>query len=552
MNNIFADNIIISQAMFKSVSSNELPAPGGVAIKGKYIIAVGDEQKLAKLIGPDTKVYRYGNDSLLMPGICDSHLHLSATIALENGPKLRFVRSEEECVDITKKWYEDHSSSQWILGGGWHFSNWQHKEVPDKKLLSQAFPDVPVCLMDVDFHAAWLNQKALDILSINRDTSDPGGGKIYKDSTGEPSGYLEETPSLTAYQEVSAAIFADSQIRKNYLSNTCRILNRRGITSVMDALDTEDDWYQTMEKMLEENTLGLRINTTVRIIEDEDFIKKGQRLALRYSDREGKIYFWGYKLVADGVGAIRTAWMTDSYADDPHTKGYPLMDPGKMREGIIKAEKIGYGVHIHACGTRAVEFALDTFEEAESLGLIKDQRNSITHLDSINDKDFPRFKALNVTASLQPDMLAPTPGWVQNLYPVRFGEKLMRNSWAIRRIFDNSNVVSFSSDSPVTVAKPMNNIFRATQRLHDDGTPKGGINPEQKVSLSQCLWAYTYGGAYQLGKEDILGTLEVGKLADITVLDRNLFKCEPDDYRKTEALLTMIDGKIVYDKSSNT
>ena len=552
MKNDFAEMIIISQAMFKSVSPDELPVSGGVAIKGKYIIAIGDEQKLVKFIGPDTKVYRYGDDTLLLPGICDSHLHLAFTIVMENGPQLRYVKSEKECVEIVKRWYGEHPESSWVLGGGWHYSNWQKKEAPDKKMLSSALPDVPVILMDVDCHAAWVNQKALDILGINNGTLDPDNGKIHKEENGEPSGYLEEGPSLDALMKACSTIFSDPVVREEYLFNTCCNLNSRGITSIMDALDTEPIWYQTIEKMLRDDRLSMRINTTVRITADDSFLEKGKELAKRFSDRHSKLYFWGYKLIADGVGAIRTAWMTDSYADDPHTKGYPLMDPGKMREGIIKAEKIGYGVHIHACGTRAVEFALDALEEAKSLELIKDQRNSITHLDSINDKDFPRFKELNVIASLQPDMLAPTPGWEQNLYPIRFGEKLMRNSWANRRIFDNTNVVSFSSDSPVTVAKPMNNIFRATQRIHDDGTPKGGINPEQKVSLSQCLWAYTYGGAYQLGKEDILGTLEVGKLADITVLDRNLFKCEPEDYRKTEALLTMIDGKIVYDKSSNT
>ena len=156
-----------------------------------------------------------------MPGICDAHLHLSATIALENGPKLRFVKSEQECIEITKRWYEKHSSSPWILGGGWHFSNWQHKEAPDKKLLSQAFPDVPVCLMDVDFHAAWVNQKALEILGLNRDTPDPEGGIILRDNNGEPNGYLEESISLTAFDEANTANNTDAGIRKSNLLRTC-------------------------------------------------------------------------------------------------------------------------------------------------------------------------------------------------------------------------------------------------------------------------------------------------------------------------------------------
>lgn len=179
-------------------------------------------------------------------------------------------------------------------------------------------------------------------------------------------------------------------------------------------------------------------------------------------------------------------------------------------------------------------------------GYIQNQRNCITHNDTVNDKDFARFGQLGVVASLQPDMLAPTYCYSDNLYPQRFGPDLMSNAWANRRIFDNAPVVSFSSDSPVTIPNPMLDIFRATQRVHDDGMPEGGIHPEQKVSLGECLWAYTYGGAYQLGKEEMLGTLEVGKLADLVVLDRNLFEIDPKEYIRTGAKLTMLDGEIVY------
>ena len=181
--------------------------------------------------------------------------------------------------------------------------------------------------------------------------------------------------------------------------------NRRGITSIFDAFDTENIWYKTIEEILAEDRLTLRVSTTVCMNDNDNFFEKGQNLALKYGERDSKLYFWGFKLLTDGVGAIRTAWLTDAYVDDPPNKGYPLMDPVKMREGILRAEKSQYGVHVHACGTRAVEFALDTFAEAVNLGLVKGQRNSITHCDSINDKDFSRFGELGIIAALQPDML---------------------------------------------------------------------------------------------------------------------------------------------------
>jgi predicted amidohydrolase YtcJ len=143
-------------------------------------------------------------------------------------------------------------------------------------------------------------------------------------------------------------------------------------------------------------------------------------------------------------------------------------------------------------------------------------------------------------------MLTPTPSFADNFYPEFFGEKLMETAWANRFIFDNAAVVSFSSDAPVGVAGSMDDIFRATQRVHNDDTPAGGIHPEQKVSIAECLWAFTYGGAYQLSRDEMLGTLEIRKRADITVLDHNLFTCAPHEIQKTTALLTLLDGKVVH------
>ena len=547
---MIADTVILSGAMFRSLARTETPQPGGVAIAGKHIIAVGREADLQPYIGPDTTVYRFGADTLLMPGFCDSHLHLDLTVAAENGPPLRYVRSEEECVAIVKKWRQEHPDSPWVVGQGWHQSNWPHKKIPTKELLSAAIEDVPVCLLDVDCHAAWLNQKALDVYGINAATADSEGGVIHRYANGEPSGYIEESPSLDIIISGSEANNSDpARLRANVLA-TVQAFNRRGITSVMDAVDTPENYLSACTQLLSEGKLNLRLALTALFTFDEAYFETGSKLAAQYPSREALIHFWGYKCLMDGVGGIHTAWMTAPYADKPDTTGYPLLNPKTMLERLLHIEKAGYGVHLHACGTRAVEYGLDMIEQAQKAGYVTKQRNTITHCDTVNDKDFPRFKELGVIASLQPDMLAPTRSYEDNFYPQRFGEKLMYNAWANRRIFDHAGVVSFSSDSPVTLAHPMYAIYRATQRIHDDGTPAGGIHPEQKVSLSECLWAYTYGGAYQLGKEDLLGTLEAGKIADITVLNRNIFTTQPQEYRSIEACLTLVEGKVVYKAGS--
>lgn len=543
-----AEIVLIGSAIFRSLSQTETPAPGGIAIAGGKIIALGREDEIKLYIGKDTDVYRFGEDKLIMPGICDSHLHLGWTITAESGPQLRYVKSQKECVAIAKAWLEAHPGSPWVVGQGWHHSNWPGQKLPDKKLLSQAIPHVPAALLDVDCHMIWLNQKALDTFGINAATPDLEGGMIYREANGDPTGFIEEGPCMDVFEMGCQAIEQDEAIRCQNMRATCQTLNRRGITSVMDAMDTSAHWLKTIDQLIERDAFSLRLALTAYINENENFLSKSKAYASRYPGKDGLVSFWGFKALLDGVSGVKTAWMTEGYADDPKNTGYPLADPELLRQRILELSKAGYGVHQHACGTRAVEFALDVIEEAQSLGYRKGQRNTITHLDSINDKDFPRFSQLGVVASLQPDMLAPTHSYSDNLYPKRLGEKLMANSWANRRIFENAPVVSMSSDSPVTMANPFYGVYRATQRIHDDGTPPGGIHPEQKVSLSQCLWAYTFGGACQLEREDILGTLEEGKLADITVLDRNLFKCDPSEYRLTEAELTLVSGKIVYKK----
>ncbi len=543
-----ADYVLMGDAIYRGLTQNETPIKGGLAVKGNKIIAFGSKEEIKEYIGAATQVFEFDEDKLIMPGICDSHLHSNLTIAAESGPQLRHVKSEEECVALSKAWRAQHPDAPWVVGQGWHHSNWANKKIPDKKLLSEAIPDIPAALLDVDAHSIWLNQKALEALGVD-DNTQIEGGVIYRYENGEATGYIEEGASFDIFAMGAAEIEKDAALRRKNMLKTFRNFNQRGITSIMDASNTPMYWLETIDNLVAENKFTVRLALTTMVNED-DFMKLGQDLEKRYPKREAMVNFWGAKILLDGVAGVKTAWMTDGYYIDPDTKGYPLMDEEIMRSRLLEAAEYGYGIHYHACGTRAVEFALDITEESKQKGFLNKQRNTITHCDSINDKDFPRFNELGVIASVQPDMLAPTPSYADNLYPKYLGEELMANSWAYRRLFDNSPAVSMSSDSPVTIANPFYGIYRATQRIHDDGTPEGGIHPEQKVTLSECLWAYTYGGAYQLGREDILGSLDIGKLADITVLDKNIFKAEPEEYRLIQALLTMVDGKIVYSKQA--
>lgn len=546
-----ADIVIIANAMFRAMSRDETPAPGGIAIAGDTIVAVGTPEEIEPFIGPDTDVRRFGEDKLLMPALCDAHLHLENTILCECGPVLRFVTSEEECVANVKKWHEDNPDSHWVIGFGWHQANWPGGQVPNKAKLTEALPDNPAFLMDIDTHCAWVNQKFLDELGITTETPDPDGGKIWRDENGEPTGYLEEQAAIGIEPTVLKMAISDSEVRKQKLAETIALLNRRGVTETWDAFDTPATWYEALEGLEADGDLNLRVNTCVLINEGDDFVEKAQKLAECYGDKERFITFWGYKVIGDGVGGAHTAWMVEPYADDPTCTGGCLLDPEDMKRRILECERSGFPVHIHACGTATVRHGLDCFEAALEQGFCdKNRRNVITHCDTVCAEDFPRFRELGVVAALQPDMMAPTPTYETDFYRPFFGDEVYKLAWANRTMFDNCDYISFSSDSPVGFAGTLDQVFRSTQRVFNDGKPEGGINPEQKISVSEALWAFTWGGAYQLGKEELKGSLEVGKRADIAVFEHDLFTCDPSLIQKTESELTLIDGRIVYDKTA--
>ena len=542
------DRVIIADAMYRGIGRGDEPVPGGIAICGDTIVAIGTEEDLKPLIGSNTDVRRFGADKLLIPAICDAHLHLENTVLCESGPTLRFVTSEAECVANAKAWHEENPGSYWVIGFGWHQANWPGAQVPDKKLLSEALPDNPAFLMDIDTHCAWVNQKFFDEMGITAETPDPEGGRIWRYENGEPSGYLEESAAIGIEPDVLKRAISDPLARRGKLARTIEILNRRGVTEVFDAFDTPQTWYEAVEDLKSEGLLNIRLNTSVLINGVDDYIEKGLDLAKRYPNREDYITFWGFKVVGDGVGGAHTAWMTEPYADDPTCFGACLMDPDEMKRRVLECLGTGHPIHIHACGTATVHHALDCIEEATAHGLTRGERNVITHCDTVNAEDFARFRSLGIVAALQPDMMAPTPTYETDFYRPFFGEEVYKLSWANRAMFDNCDYISFSSDSPVGFAGTLHQIFRSTERVFNDGKPEGGINPEQKISVAEALWAYTWGGAYQLGKEQLKGSIEVGKRADIAVLDHNLFTCNADEIVGTESVLTLIDGRIAYEK----
>lgn len=534
-----ADIILKSGAVFTGTGSRV--TKGAVAIAGNRIAAVGDELEVESLAGPGTRIFEF-KDELIMPGFHDFHTHvLLGGLALDT-VDLHDASSEEEAVEKVYKFATSRPKDPWVLGYGWYHIFWKNKTLPTKASLDRVIPNRPVFLFNAEYHGAWVNSRALEICQINRNTPDPPFGKIERDQHGEPTGFLYETAEVLVGRK--ALSFSDERSKKlvtNFMERAARV----GATSVNNMLSLpgseigDTDVYRRMES---EGKLTVRFFLEGALQESLDRAEE-----LRTIYKSHKVRFAGLKEFLDGVATTYTAYMVDRYSDRD-THGITLLPPEVAKQWVVKADKQGFRVRFHACGDGAVRLALDCYEAARRANGKRDARHSIEHLETVCPDDFKRFKALGVVASIQPEHLAVTETFADNPFLERLGKQREPYFWPNRSFSEAGAVVSYGSDFPVVDLNPMQGLYRAVTRLHNDGKPKGGWNPQEKVSVAEALSHYTRDPAYGSFMENDLGTLEVGKLADIVVLDRNLMRCGADEIPDTKVRLTIMDGSIVYEE----
>lgn len=537
--NDLADLVIKSNSIF--TSNSETPFEGSIAVKGNKITAVGSNKDVETLIGPGTKVYNF-KDNLVVPGFHDSHVHMILSSLLIDNVNLLDAKSEEEAARKVYDYEKDRPEYPWVLGFSWYHIYWDKKVLPTRHSLDKYFPNRPVFLLDGEGHGAWVNTKALEICGINRNTKDPFGGEIIRDANGDPTGYLHDNAMSLA---VCKALDIPADRMKNLMKIFMNKAKKIGITSIGDiqyfpggTLGNADVYHQ-----LEENDeLTLRINFSVALSDDLTYAKR-----LREKYHSEKLALSGLKMLVDGVPTAYTGLMLEPYSDKPDTCGSSWMDLDTLRQWIINADKNKFRVRLHTCGDGAVRFALDSFEKAQSLNGVRDSRHSIEHIEVINPDDIQRIAKLGVIASMQPEHIAITDKFNENPYLSRLGSERSKYSWAIKSIMNAGAHMQFGSDFPVVDNNPMLEIYRGVTRVHNDGEPKGGWNPNEKLTVGEVIQGYTRGSAYGAFREDVLGTIEKGKLADIAVIDKDLFKVNPSEIRNAKILMTVMDGKVVYE-----
>ena len=543
-----ADIVLKSNAIFTGLQ--EKPSPGCIAIKGNKICAVGSGSEIESLIGPETKVYEY-KDKLIMPGFVDAHVHyfMGSIAASEHMcTEIMDSTSEQNCVEMVKRFAESHPDEKRIIGVGWFPVNWNDAPLPTCKSLDEAIPDKPVYLIAADVHTFWMNTKALEEAGITGEEV-LESGEIGKFDDGTLNGLLFEPEAFLPAMAQVLDLPKDQmkQAQKDFF----RHINSCGVTTVSEMsadkiCEASRNTYRIVKELEEEGELSLRLHIYPELGTIPDY---EAAISLREEFNSEKLKISGLKQFVDGVTSTYTGYLLEPYEDDPETRGVSIHSKEVYEKCTIQANKDGFGVRFHAIGDAAVRMALDVFEKSnqanDNPGNYKGLRNTIEHCETVHPDDISRFAELGVIASMQPYHLTQDA----NEKIVRMGKERSKGEWSHRSLLNAGTKLAFGTDYPVVDFNPFPSIYAAVTRCDDDGNPTG-INPEEKITLTEALKAYTYESAYVYGREKEIGTLEAGKLADIVVIGQNLFAIPVNEIKNCSVEMTIMDGKIVFEKET--
>ncbi|HKN37350.1 MAG TPA: amidohydrolase [Terriglobales bacterium] len=542
-----ADTVVVDARIY-TVNSKQ-PWAQALAIRGGKIVAIGSAKQIEVYRAASTKVLD-GKGYLLLPGFTDSHIHfLDGSLSL-----LRVNLSDAKTIPEIQKLVRDYAdknpSEPWVLGRGWQYPVFAPSGLPDKKYLDEIIPDRPVYLEAFDGHSWWANSKALQLAGVTAKTSDPPNGRIARDpATGEPTGAIQEDAADAVVRRAIPLPTREEKLRA--LRAGLQEANRVGLVRVHSAggvnigssdlqnVDLLDELRKTGQLTVR-MYLAYRLDPPALTHKQLAEIKAARR---RYHDEW--IAAGAVKFFLDGVVEGHTAAMLTPYTDDPKQIGALFWDPAKYKQAVERLDRGGFQVFTHAIGDKAVRLALDSYESAAKVNHTKDARHRVEHVETIAGEDIPQFGKVGVIASFQPLHAYPDDDTL-NIWARNVGPERAQRAWAWHSIESAGGVLAFGSDWPVVTLNPWPGVQNALTRQTVDGNPPEGFVPKERISLEDAIKAYTLGAAIAGRREKTEGSLDPGKVADLIIVSQDLFKIEPSDIGKTEVMLTMVGGKVVY------
>lgn len=538
-----ADMVLVGGSVF--VADSALSVHEAIALRDGRVLAVGSDDAIRQHVGRDTRVVEL-DGRLVTPGFNDTHMHLGAGGLAMLQVVLEGTTSTAEIARRVAEAAAAARPGEWIVGRGWDQTRLPSDQLgpggwPTKDVLDRAAPDNPVYLSRVDGHTAWANSLALEAAGVDRLTPDPAGGEVVRGPDGEPTGILKERAMGLVAAHVPDP--TPDQRRRGIEAALARAAET-GITSVQTSASARD--LAIYRELRDAGELTLRIYGWT-----EDFSREG----IRELERRGITAATGdewlrtgiVKGYVDGTLGSRTAYMLEPFTDNPSTRGILRIPGAQLDSLVLAADAAGLQIALHAIGDAANRIALDAFERAIVTNGARDARHRIEHAQILDARDIPRFDELGVIASMQPTHATSDMRWAEE----RIGPNRAREgAYAWRSLLDAGATVAFGTDFYVEPMEPVQGLYSAVTRQsrEEPGTPPGGWLPDQRLSIEQAIRLYTATPAIAEFQEDVKGTLEAGRLADMVVWDRNLLEIEPVEILEAGPAMTIVDGDVVYRK----
>ncbi|MBO0680493.1 amidohydrolase [Mycolicibacterium sp. S2-37] len=525
------------------------PWAQAVAVTGDSIAYVGDDPGAMALAGPATRVIDLGG-KLLMPGFVEGHTHPFLGAFLTSGVDLQ-VPTGADALAAIDTYAKAHPTGP-IRGFGWRVDMFG-PEGPTRGDLDRILPDRPAFFFAIDGHSLWANSKALEMAGVNRDTPDPIPGFSYyaRDENGEPTGYVLEVNAVLGLVDAVEPISPETigRLTEEWLPKA----SAAGITALFDAgvPPIGDDQAAILRLYTDVERRGLlpfRVvgSYSVRTTPVEGTVERFEAVRAEISSELVSVDV--VKIIGDGTQGGYTAWLIEPYADKPESTGASPFTEEQWHRLVGDVDAAGYDVHIHACGERTARVGLDAVERAIAANPPRDRRHTVAHLVYVEDSDAPRFAELGVTAQFSANWMSADPDTIENM-GARYGAPRKDLLYRPQAVLKSGGRISLGADWPAagyfSTYKPLESIqIGVTRQLVGQADAPVLVPADERLSVAEAVHANTLGAAYQIRLDDKVGSLEVGKLADMIVLDRDIFEIDPHDIHAANISLTMMNGQI--------
>jgi hypothetical protein len=525
---------------------NQQPRAESVAIRANKIVFVGNDSEAQAWLGKSTELIDL-NGRTVIPGIIESHAHFYSLGQSKQNLDLSNAANYDELVAMVHAAVEQAASGDWIVGRGWHQSKWSPQPSPNVKgfqthqKLSAVSPNNPVYLVHASGHAAFANDKAMSIAGINRDSEFTDGGEIIKNERGEPTGVFTENASGLIARHIGTP--SPQQRQQAYRLAMDEAL-RYGITGFHDAGSSRAD-LQAFQTMGQAGQLKLRLYSMIDG-HDSGLVNEWLNKNPVIGSHNNFLTIRAIKMRADGALGSRGAWLLNDYTDRPNHIGSATVSMQELQTVSEKAFNSGYQMAVHAIGDRANREVLDRFAKVlVSSTTKKDHRFRIEHAQHLSLDDIPRFAELGVIASMQSIHMSSDRPWAID----RLGQQRIEDgAYVWQKLLQSGAVIVNGTDAPVEPLNPFANFYAAVTRKTIAGTPENGYEAEQKMTREQALRSMTIDAAYSAFEEDIKGSIEVGKLADLTVLSQNIMAVPEKSILDIQAVTVIVNGEVVFNR----